>query len=271
MGDYALTRLLQSLKFAHIFHLYGGKYAVLCMDDEAKDRVINTVSRKREGVICYYSVSEIDKDKAFDPQLSAAYDLMNEQKSERMLDALSQGIAAQTIPAEFAETENKKYNNTLIYNDYLVCPKGQFNDTKVIVYPLEFKRDEKSNILVVVSSETKQRAFTGLEIQFGITGTLYNANARFSREGELDVFLFATNNESEITKHQVKGCGIPSNFGKKIDDGELFPYRDAMGKAHFVLVQDGKMIKIYDDYDIIINDNRYHIAWDDIALEVWKA
>ena len=269
MGDYMLTKILQSLRGQSIFHLYGGKYVIFCKTEEDRDKTVTAISRKREGAIIYYSINEIDREKSFDEQINNAYDTMNEQKKNRILDAISSGRGGESVPEEFRETDEKKFVNTFIYTDYLVCPQGQYNDTKVIIYPLEYKRGERVRILCIVSSEFKQRAFIGEVVGFGISGTVYEVTGRFTEGGTFDTVLFATNNKSSDVKHQVKGIGIPQNFGKKIEDTLIFPYKNAFGKVHYAIVK-GDKVEITKDEFVTINNSQYHINLDEVTLTVLK-
>ncbi len=164
------------------------------------------------------------------------------QAEEKSKEEEDNGLIANTsLEVEGLEDEKSKQLSAMWFSiKEIEYQEGMIYHTdKLYIYPLEYRKPLTSlPILVVKETDGEYETFTGTNVH--INNIL--VSARFMRDGTLKTSVVSENTEINTVKETVhNGIYTPKNFGKKVENGYLFPIRQNIsGTCDSVLLEGDK-------------------------------
>ena len=183
-------------------------------------------------------------------------------------------------PVELQETELRKYRKTMWYATIGLKVKSPvYKESTIYVYPTRLGHPlETIPILVVIDDMLKYRVEYGKDVKFGIGGTMFSVNARFTREGHLNVSFFKDSEGDEknydYTITKTEGECIPANFGKRIGKDEIYPIKkNIQGGCDYVLFKNTDAESNHEPQivtsGVIEMDNiKYGVYMDELSIDL---
>ena len=272
---------LMDMEF-YVFHIQGEKFNILVERERFNElREILDYDNSKCFTVYYGIVDDIivmpsTLEKARRKGISLMY-IDRTNKTDKSNDDKENIIGNKgNTPKDLQETAEHKYLETMWYSTINITESLPIaKDVMVYIFPTEFRQPlESLNLIVVVDDLISYQVFSGKNIRFGFDGILFNINARFDREGHLNVAFFKSGNgECEYDIHTHEGSCIPASFGKRAGKNkEIYPVKqNIFGFCDFVLFDNVKNIAEMNTKGIIeIDEQKYGVHMDNAGIYLKK-
>ena len=287
-GNYVLRKfvngLVNSVKNCFVFRIQGDKFNAL-VEKTSLDDFKKYVQTESQQYSVY--VGLVDEPYVYEKNyelIQKGVLLMYRDRSEKHAEKKSKSTLIYgdkgNTPPELQETKTRKYRSTMWYSVIdLTVNAPIYKEVKIFVYPTKLGHTlETVPVLVVIYDMIDYRVLYGRDVRFGVGGEKFNINARFSREGHLNVTFFKEENKAdknyEYNINTTEGVCIPANFGKRIGRDEIYPIqKNIEGLCDYVLLKD---VDIDADHEpqvctngtISIDDTNYGVYMDDTCIDL---
>lgn len=282
IGDHVMKKFFVDIQSnfdeAYIFRIQGEKFNVLIRDIDYY-HLKEFLDKPNDAYEIYYGCTKekyiyTRNDELIQKNICLMYQNKIEKKRQKKFKTHVENAKTDNIPAEFKETQTRKYISTMWYATAKVTVLEPIvKDFTLYIYPTKLTEPLASIPLAVVLDDfLSYRCYYGTNIKFGVETIMFAVNARFSRDGHLLVSVYSTDEEveCEFDIDTSEGKYLPSAFGKQLDNGrELYPLKKNIhGYFDFIILNPDNSIEINKSGIVTTNGKSYGVIKDQKCIDL---
>ena len=277
-GNYTLRRFILSFQECFCFRIQGEKFNFI-VPVEKMESVKNKLDEpklKNSCEIYYGTVDEpVTKDN-YKELIHKCVCYMYEDKHSKHNHKHKQDTVIGdkgNTPAKLQETTLCKKRETMWYSiARVMITKPTAKEFTLYIFPTELRKPmETLPTIAVVDDFLQYRVYYDSNIRFCVEGLWFIVNTRFDRDGHLNVAAYHSGEgQCEITTETHEGVCIPANFGKRVDNGEIYPIKENIfGLCDYVFLSNGKA-EMNTEGVYVNGDEQYGVHMDDLHIDLIK-